>query len=476
MNQSCISLRDVLRVVFRHKSKALAIFCVAAGLAVCVALLLPTKYASDAKLFIRIGRASVSLDPTATVGKIVSMSESREREINSAVEILKSRELLEAVLAEVGFSTVLHQKSAVFGSSDPAAPTEPEHEKALRRLKQSLGCETAKNSNVITISCEARSPEAAQQILNTYVRAFKTHHMHLNRTSGSYEFFAEQSTRLKAQLDLAEQDLRDEKNQVGVGSIAGQKRMIENQVTSLERDLQSSRASLAAADVSVRAVRATYPDVPPNTDARPGTASSAAALASMQAELYKLQIRERELTARYSPKHPRVTAIQEQVRQAQHLFAIQRVTAEQARRVSLKAEIDELQEQYNQAKGQLLQLNEDEIRVNAIQQEVEQLTANYRKYRDHLEQARIDGALENDRISNVNIAQAPTHNPMPVSPQRTLILALGVIVANGLGLGATFVGEYFDDSFQTPEEIEQVLGLPVVLCVPKNCSETSLAS
>ena len=103
MNQSCISLRDVLRVVFRHQRRAVAAFCVTVGLAVCVAQLSPTKYVSDAKLFIRIGRACVSLDPTATVGKIVSMSESREREINSTVEILKSRELLEEILSSFVF-------------------------------------------------------------------------------------------------------------------------------------------------------------------------------------------------------------------------------------------------------------------------------------------------------------------------------------------------------------------------------------
>jgi len=186
--------------------------------------------------------------------------------------------------------------------------------------------------------------------------------------------------------------------------------MIENQATSLERVLQSTRAALAAAEVKVRAVRATYPDVQPGADLRAGSDSSAAAIAGMQAELYKLQIRERELTARYSQKHPRVAAIQEQVRQAKHLFSIQRVTSEQARRVSLEAEIGELQAQYTQAKRHLLQLNENQIRVNSLEQEVEQLAANYRKYRDHLEQARIDGALETDRISNVNIAQAPTPN------------------------------------------------------------------
>lgn len=483
-SSTCISLRDALRVLFRHKWKAIGIFCLTAALALCAVFVLPEKYQSEARLFIRIGRASVSLDPTATVGKFVSMSESREREINSAVEILKSRELLEAVITEVGVDTIVRQFAVRSAAAQPErglATAQPssrsaQHDKALRCLKKSLACETAKSSNVITVSCQAGSPKLAQQILAVYLHAFKMHHLHLNRTSGSYEFFAEQSQRLKAQLDRAEQELRDAKNQVGVGSISGQKRMIESQVTSLERDLQSTRTALASAEVNVQVVRETYPDLQLDQDPRTGTGSSSAAIDGMQAELYKLQIRERELLARYSPKHPRVVAIQEQFRQAKRLLGIQKVMAERARVKVLNAQIGDLEEQCTQAKRHLLRLNEDEIRVNALAQEVLQLTTNYRKYRDHLEQARIDGALENDRISNVNIAQAPTLNPKPVSPQRMLIMVLGVIVGSFAGLAVTFVSEYFDDCFQTPDELERTLGLPVVLCVPQSYSEASLAS
>ncbi len=77
-------LRDLVRVFFRHKGKIFA-WCllVLGGLAAAI-LVLPRKYASDARLFVRLGRESVTLDPTATTGQMIQVLESRENQMNSA--------------------------------------------------------------------------------------------------------------------------------------------------------------------------------------------------------------------------------------------------------------------------------------------------------------------------------------------------------------------------------------------------------
>ena len=59
-------------------------------------------YKSEARLLVRIGRESVSLDPTATTGQVISVGQSRESEINSELEILKSRELAQKVVDAIG--------------------------------------------------------------------------------------------------------------------------------------------------------------------------------------------------------------------------------------------------------------------------------------------------------------------------------------------------------------------------------------
>lgn len=67
-------------------------FTAALVLAVSVAaiLLFPKKYESEAKMFVRLGRSSASLD-TATIGQTISIQESRETEMNSIIDMLESR-------------------------------------------------------------------------------------------------------------------------------------------------------------------------------------------------------------------------------------------------------------------------------------------------------------------------------------------------------------------------------------------------
>src|SRR5258708_17214696 len=78
-------------------------------LVVVFILLSSRAYRSTAKLFVRLGRENVTLDPTATFGQtpVVAVPPTRENEINSVVEILRTRALLEEVVDRVGPAAIL---------------------------------------------------------------------------------------------------------------------------------------------------------------------------------------------------------------------------------------------------------------------------------------------------------------------------------------------------------------------------------
>src|SRR4051812_47968052 len=73
-----------------------------------VTFLLPRTYYSEAKLFVKAGWETLSLDPTATTGQTVSIYESRESEINSILEVLRSREVTGGVVDVLGVNAILH--------------------------------------------------------------------------------------------------------------------------------------------------------------------------------------------------------------------------------------------------------------------------------------------------------------------------------------------------------------------------------
>ncbi|MFV1967310.1 MAG: GumC family protein [Pirellulaceae bacterium] len=468
-SQSIISLRDIFRISFRHKWKAIPAFGCVFGLAVAGAFLWPKTFESEAKLFIRIGRSSVSLDPTVTVSQSVTTSEPREREINSILEILRSRELMDKVADEIKPTEILGPRfdlMSSLGVTAAPAPTEQEtREKAARELERSLSSGVSKNSNVIRIRCQARSPQLAQAILSAYIKAFTDHHLRLNRTSGSYAFFVSQIEQTKIRMEEAERALRDAKNRVGIGSVEGQTKLIEQQVTNLQQDLTNTSSAVASAEAKLTSLREQCPDTAEAVTSEATGGSSATAIDNMRTELYRLQIHKRELLAKLSHEHPRVLAVQEQERQARRLLAQQEYLTEKMHLRSLTARVEELTQNLEKAHQRFLKLNEDTIRIGALKQRVSGLRASYQKYVENRELARIDGELESERISNVNVAQAPTFVSKPVSPDKAMVLVVGMVGGLFLAISMTLVSEYFDDSFQTPDQVERVLDLPVVMTI-----------
>ncbi len=97
------TLIDYFAALWRYKWRALAVCLVAIGAGVAFIVYMPKKYESEAKLFVRIGRENATLDPTVIKGDqiAVASSQSRETEINSIVEHLKSRGILQKAMDKV---------------------------------------------------------------------------------------------------------------------------------------------------------------------------------------------------------------------------------------------------------------------------------------------------------------------------------------------------------------------------------------
>ena len=104
------SVREVCLVLLRHKGKSLLFFVSVVAAVAVVTLLWPKEYRSVGKLFVRLGRENAMLDPAATLGQnpIVAIPQSRENEINSVVEIMQSRALLEKVVDRLGPAVILN--------------------------------------------------------------------------------------------------------------------------------------------------------------------------------------------------------------------------------------------------------------------------------------------------------------------------------------------------------------------------------
>ncbi|WP_052130320.1 YveK family protein [Ureibacillus sinduriensis] len=67
-------------------------------------------------------------------------------------------------------------------------------------------------------------------------------------------------------------------------------------------------------------------------------------------------------------------------------------------------------------------------------------------------------------VDNVNILSPAvlSDNPTPVKPNKLLNIAVGTVVGLMIGLGLAFLMEYFDTTIKSEEDVEEILGLPII--------------
>ncbi len=471
------------------------------GLVVLALIFLPRTYTSNARLFVRLGKESVGLDPTATISKTVDVDGSREHEINSEIEILRSRLLLEEVVNKLGPQYVISGTEGATAESSwfdlVLAPVDIARtwmhgdisptEHAVTELSKTISITSPKKSNIIIVKAQGRDPKHAQRLLQTFVDAYMVSHAKANRTEGSYEFFVGQSKLLADQLKDANAELRDEKNALGLVSLEGQQQNVQDHASKIEAALLENERALAHSEAKIAALKESLTRLPAELDAEqtvlPNTGADA-----MRNELYKLQIQEKEASSRFTALHPHVIALRRQVADTQrildeqessrhqttkklstvHLAAQTELTTAEALASAQRAEGKSLRDQLKSIQSKIKTLNGSEARIADLSRQVDLLETNYRDYVANREQARIDQALSSDRISNVNIIQPASFVAKPSSPRILLSLIAGFVLAAGGSVMLAFVCEHFDPSLKTTDQIENELGIPVLFAVPRS--------
>jgi uncharacterized protein involved in exopolysaccharide biosynthesis len=491
--------RDVVRLLFRHKGKVILCFALTTCAALAVIFFWPRKYKSESKLLVRLGRETVTLDPTATTGQVLPVSLSRETEVSSVLEMLRSRVMIEKLVDEIGPDAILRPAVASAGST--ATPRLPrldltswlnldpisDREKAIGRVGKYLDAVVETKSDVITISSRANSPELAQLIVGKLVEVYVGEHARMHRTAGSEAFFTEQKELLRKNLNDALSKLRDAKNRMGIVDIDNQRVILQREIIDVENKLAHSTAALAAARKKAAALRAGFEALPDRlyTDETKGFPNLA--VDNMRKDLYQLEIREAELASRFTDEFPALAAVREQIKQAKapltkeeqrrtqttttvntvHNEMHVNLLTEEANAESLDAQKRALAGQLTQLRERVRALNDSEPEIAKFEQEVALCKANYKTYCEKSEQSRIDNALQNEKITNVNVIQPASLMPSPISPRKKSVLMIGVLCGVLIGIGSALLAEYLDPTLKTPAEVEDQLALPVLVTMPR---------
>src|SRR5882724_611753 len=229
------SLRTAIEGLFRHKR--LFLRCVAAVILLAVAFLIfiPCEYASEMKILVQNARGNVIVSAERT-NPINVVSDVTESQVNSELEILQSRDVLDPV-ADPDWQVVpLEHRS----SSDI-----DQHEAVLRKFGRKLEADVVRKTNIIGVSFRARTPEQARNSLQALAETYIAQHKKMRRPPGASSFFASEAERYREVWDEASRKLVAFQHNHHLNSLPIRQAELEQQIT-------SAQANLLIADSSVR--------------------------------------------------------------------------------------------------------------------------------------------------------------------------------------------------------------------------------
>ncbi|HYC42460.1 MAG TPA: polysaccharide biosynthesis tyrosine autokinase [Noviherbaspirillum sp.] len=168
--------------------------------------------------------------------------------------------------------------------------------------------------------------------------------------------------------------------------------------------------------------------------------SSAAKLKKMELQQKKI-----ELLARYTDEHPAVQGIDSQLK--------------------------EINGQISAMNDHIKQLPSLEQNLLRLQREVKVNTELYTALLNTSQQLRL---ITVGKVSNVRLVDSPMLPEKPVKPNRPVVLALSLLAGLFLGVVAAFFRKSLAGAVDSPEEVEQIAGVPVYATIPHSKKQREL--
>jgi polysaccharide biosynthesis transport protein len=114
-------------------------------------------------------------------------------------------------------------------------------------------------------------------------------------------------------------------------------------------------------------------------------------------------------------------------------------------------------------KGEVTDVRNRNIQYTILQREVDTNRSLYEGLLQRYKEIGVAGGVGVNNVSIVDKAQVPGR---PYTPRLSLNVAFALMLGLMLGGAAAFVREHFDDTFKSPEDVEDNLGLPLLGIIP----------
>jgi polysaccharide biosynthesis protein PslE len=470
------TLRDLLTVLFKRKAAILTIFLSFVIVVTAVTFLMTPIYEAKSSILVKFGREFVYRPEVGDKAPAVSMS--HEEAINSEIDILTSRDIIEWVIKTIRLETLYPELI-----KNPPGRLKP-LEAAVITFQKNFYVEAIKKSSVIKVSFEHSNPKLAAQVVNMAVELFKEKHLQVH--SGTESNF------LETQLKVYEQDLKESDNKMEkfkqknrVFALEEQKTLLLRQRMELDTRLKEAtnridelgkkRASLRTQINRILADKNLYTQT-----------EREKIIVEARSKLLTLQLSEQNLASKYMDDNRTLVNVRKEIQLIKE-FLLEEESAiegkvktgnvfyQEVEKEALRAETEEsaLRAKVATLLGQVAQVDRELQALSLQEKDFQDLKRetltnekNFRTYVDKREEARISDEMNRQKMANISVIQGAVVPSKPVRPRKALNILLGIILGAVTGLGFGLLSEFTSQGFASPDSAEKRLGLPVLTTIP----------
>jgi polysaccharide biosynthesis transport protein len=385
--------------------------------------------------------------------------------------IIQSRSLAERTVRQLGL-----EKDQSFlqnrGSGDPVEPGGPATvEGAAMVLLGRLEVSPIKDSRLVNISVDDADPERARRVLSTLIDLYIDQNVDraLESSKSASEWLNVQLDKLKNELtdnELALHDYKKEQNILSV-SMDDQNNMLREEMTQLNAEL--TRVRVERERLRTRLEQLNKVDAENLSTLPAQELLDSPVLTSLRANHARAQEESSALTsAGKGDNHPEVKASEARAASSRQALVeeINNIKTAVSRSYTAKQhEAAGLLSLFEKAKDEALELNRLELEYRRL----ERSKINTEKlYSLVLERTKESDLTEMMRFNNISIVDVPTLPVASVKPRLSMNLGVGALGGLLLGLVGAFLRASLDRTLNDPDEIESLLGVPLLGLLPRN--------
>ncbi len=448
----------------------------------------PPSYRASSSIVI-LGRTYADLlTPAKGTGPSTLIMNPKE-EINSEIEIIRSRPVLERVvrdlhldkprkIPEEGVAGAIRSVARVTyracrwvltttGVIRKYTPSQT-FEAAVDRLWKRLVVKPAIDSQIIWITYDDRDPEMAAKVVNRVTEEYQKQHLAININRAESSFYGEQIEKVQSDLRGLQEQLLHLKEKNGIVSFSEQSRAILKKLETLD----SSKTNVQKEIIRIRSKVEKIQDlrqVKPKLLIPLPELAQEQQLADLENKLVNLNFQIKTVLQRFTSESRQYETIREQIAHLRwqirdHVSTL--LARELAKLRELQAEEQAIDQIIKDMKGEMEQLPVAEMNLGNLERDIDTkqaiLSVMLKKYQDSLLAQNTDQRLENAKI--LSLAAVPLK---PAFPILWLNLALGLVFSLVVSLSLVFFLEYWDDSLKMPEDVERYLGRSVFASIPE---------